>query len=190
MINQQSLLVVLGLVACAYSSGESNGVDNGGAGGTSGAAGAGSAAGGSSGASGSGGTTGAICSPGTTVDGTVAYYDGHLKNCNSYDPAVVGGGVGNAPFITDIALAAPIGPGDTYAFSVDMESSVGGTMEFWGSNAECGPGLELLATSPMGVGMRCVELAPTQGPYTHIIWAWYGGGAHYDVTFCPGGTCG
>jgi len=123
------------------------------------------------------------------VNGTVAYYDGHLQNCPSYDSAVIGGGVANAPYVTDIILSAPLVPGSTFAFSVDMDAE-DNQMEFWGATEECGAGFELLATSPMGTGIRCVELSPTQGTYSHIIWAWHGGGAHHDVTFCPGGTCG
>jgi hypothetical protein len=169
----------------------SGGSESGGAssGGSSSGGEAGSEDGGSSGDGGDLGTGGTIpedmhCSPGDTY-GAIAYA-GLLSNCGT-----IGGEVGeDQDYGRSINLDAPIGPGDTYAFSVDMQSSFAEKMEFWGATEECGDGLELLATAVMGEGIRCVEFKPQEGTYTHVSWVWFSGGAHGDATFCPEGTCG
>jgi hypothetical protein len=167
------------------------GSESGGAssGGSSSGGEAGAEDGGNSGDGGDLGTGGTIaedmhCAPGDTY-GVIAYA-GLLSNCGT-----IGGEVGDDQFVgRSINLEAPIGPGDTYAFSVEMQTAFPDKMEFWGANEECGDGLELLATAVMGEGVRCVEFAPQNGAYTHVSWVWFGGGAHTDVTFCPEGTCG
>jgi hypothetical protein len=118
------------------------------------------------------------CAPG--------YTDGVIAHCGR-----IGGEVGvDQDFGRSINLEAPIGPGDTYAFSVEMRTDSPDKMEFWGANEECGDGLELLATAVMGTGTRCVEFKPQEGTYTHVSWVWFGTGARDTVTFCPEGTCG
>jgi hypothetical protein len=169
----------------------SGGSESGGAssGGSSSSGEAGSEDGGSSGDGGENGAGGTIpedmhCSPGDTY-GAIAYA-GLLSNCGT-----IGGEVGeDQDYGRSINLDAPIGPGDTYAFSVDMQAPFAEKMEFWGATEECGDGLELLATTVMGDGVRCVEFAPQNGTYTHVSWVWWGSAAHGDATFCPEGTCG
>ena len=185
---------VLALVGCGGDD-DDDGEAGGGTGGSAanggssgmGGSGAGISTGGSSGAEESG-----HCSPALgTYWGPDAYAMGPLANCSDYDPAVVGGGIDPAGgSVRDIALAAPIGPQDTYAFSADLETTLTGWMELWGATEQCGAGLELLATSDMGDAIRCMEARPAEGTYSHLLWVWHGAGSHYDVTVCPDGYCG
>jgi hypothetical protein len=188
--------LLLGATAVAVGCG--NGSDNGnrgptggGNGGASGgSSGAGSGAGGddvgggsgAGGGAGSGGTVdsgapdgGAHCAPGKKY---VSSYPYPLTNCAGQFA------------VRNIALPNPIGPGDKFAFSVELDASLEGTMELWGATESCGTKLELLATGPMGVGTRCLEVTPQQGTYPNLIWVWHGAGSHRDVTLCPGGSCG
>lgn len=164
-----------------------------GASGTSHVAGAGGAGGagatsGSTGASGAatGGTSGGMkhCTPGTTEPGINAFpYP--LSNCGTTGKGALAGKEG---YFDNIALDKPIGPGDTYAFSVDMMSA-DGTMELWGTASSCGDAVELLATAQAGTGIRCMTVSPKTGTYSNLIWAIYAAGTNGDVTFCPGGSC-
>jgi len=119
------------------------------------------------------------CTPGTTY-GLELYPAGYLANC---------GVDAEDHDLRSIQLDEPIGPGDVYAFSADMYSTGSQKMELWGATEECGEPKELLAEDVMAAGVRCMEVRPAEGTYTNLIWIWYGGGNHNDVTMCPGGSC-
>lgn len=190
-----SLLALLLTGGCS-DGGDTNGDDGGGgdtssggtaSGGATASGGTSSTGGGASGgANGSGGgTSGAHCTPGEKRNALFLYPD-PIQNCG-----FTGSGEleGVDAYFRTIKLEAPIGPGDTFAFSVEDESAEG-TMELWGTNEECGPAQEKLATSAMGTGTFCMEASPENGTYTYLVWVRYAGGEHGDVTFCPSGSCG
>jgi hypothetical protein len=117
--------------------------------------------------------SGAHCTPGVKL---INPYPAPMSNCPEFA-------------VRNIALSNPIGPGDTLAFSAELATTLDGTMELWGASEKCGTKLELLATGPLGVGTRCVEVAPKQGTYPHLIWVWHGGGMHAAITLCRSGSC-
>lgn len=184
------LLGMASQVACGNGDdgGGSGGTDSGGStasGGDSSTGGAGNTTGGAPGSGGSPGTGGqdggAHCSPGTQKQMAFAYPP--LKTCR-----ILGDGGGDRT----LALETPIGPGDTYAFSANMGGSNPSgtlTMEVWGTDQECGEGIELLATDALGPGIRCLEVSPQNGTYSHLLWIWSGSAGHDEVTFCPQGSC-
>jgi hypothetical protein len=91
--------------------------------------------------------------------------------------------------VRGVNLEEPVGPGGVFAFSATMRAELGAKMELWGTDEPCGPGLELLATSEMGLGIRCMEVRPKQGTYPNLLWVWFGGGSHDDATLCTDGAC-
>jgi len=153
-------------------------------GGTSAAAG-GAGPGGVVAGSGGAGTGETMCSPGTTIEGIYAYPE-PINNCGFTGKGLL---AGVSAYYRSIKLDAPLAPGETYAFSVDMKTG-SGKMELWGGSAECGDALELLATHDAGTGIRCMTASPKTGTYNYLIWVWYTGGTHGDVTLCPNGSCG
>ena len=135
-------------------------------------------------------TSNAHCSPGSHYDAFAAYSNGPLANCNGYDPAGGGIDVKGLPFVRDIALDPALAAGADLAISIAITSlSAESTMEFWGSNARCGPGLEPLGTAPMTLGIVCAQLTPPSTTYSHILMVWRSEGEHGDLTLCPTGHC-
>lgn len=169
----------------------SSGAGSGGAssqGGTSSQGGASSQAGASqAGGSSQGGASSGQkhCSPGVTMP-AINSFPYPVSNCGFTGKGALAGKDG---FFDNIALEAPLAPGQTYAFSVDMKSA-DGTMELWGTSSACGDAVELLATAQAGEGIRCMTASPKQGTYSNLIWAIYAGGTNGDMTFCPNGSCG
>jgi hypothetical protein len=129
---------------------------------------------------------GVHCSEGLYLDAPYPY---PLSNCPDYDPAAGGGLIEGGATFRNIALLEPVNPGDTFAFSAEMDTTTGARMELWGATEECGPGLELIATAEMGQELRCMAGVAEGGPYTHMIWVWNGGGSHLGVTMCVQGSC-
>jgi hypothetical protein len=90
-------------------------------------------------------------------------------------------------FYRSIKLPEPIGPGDTFSFSVGLGGL--GTMELWGGSGECGDAHEHFATVNIpeggGTGSRCMTAAPKTGTYPYLIWILHTAGGHGDVTLCP-----
>ena len=79
--------------------------------------------------------------------------------------------------------------GQPYAFSIENRHPIQQT-EFWGTDAKCGAGLELLWSGPQSrETIACWVFTPTAA-YTHVLMVWKGGGQHFGVTLCPQGTCG
>jgi len=211
------LFAILGLSASACGGGDGGsasgaGGSNSGSGGasaagmsTSGASGkagspsAGSTSGGSStgtggaGTSGSGNTGGSnadlACSPGKTTRADFAYPD-PIQNCGFDGKGELAGVDG---FFRSIKLAEPIGPGDTFSFSVGLGDLGLGTMELWGGTGECGEAHEHFATVSIpeggGTGSRCMTAAPKTGTYPFLIWVLHTAGGHGDVTLCPNVAC-
>jgi hypothetical protein len=117
-------------------------------------------------------------------------YPGPLLNCQDYDPSADGGQISeSATYFRAIVLDEPLSPGDSFAFTVQMDGTTAGTMELWGTDALCGPGLELIASAPMGQALRCLGGTIQEGPYESFIWAWFGAGTHDDIAVCPNATC-
>lgn len=174
--------------------------------GTSSTAGnAGTAAGGSAGSATGGNATGGnatggsatgpglsqmACSPGTTIDAFSAYPD-TIQNCGFDGKGELAGMEG---FFSSIKLPKPIGPGDKFSFSVDLNGKLGmGSMELWGGTGECGDAHEHFATvtiPPGGVhAIACMTAEPKTGTYPYLIWVLHTAGQHGDVTLCPDAAC-
>jgi hypothetical protein len=88
----------------------------------------------------------------------------------------------------DLSLPNPIGPGDTYAFSAEM--NVGsGTLLLYGATEKCGGVGELLDSVEVESGriVVCHQASPVTGTYTHLLWT--ASGEHGETTFCEGGAC-
>jgi hypothetical protein len=213
MLNPLKLLasafLIVGVAGCG---GDENTPSGGAAGGSEGgaAAGSGSSPGGASSASGSasgglsasggsasneagmtsgGGTaggsaTGGHCSPGTPQP-AINFIGGTIDKCNS----VSGVSGGDELHILDIALTTPVGPGQTFAFSVDMKAPEG-DYEMYGTDRECGDvGEPLSRVHVTGNGIICHEVKPTTETYSHLIWVWHTAGEMKNTTLCESGTC-
>ncbi len=130
------------------------------------------------------------CSPGTYRE---LPYGSVMKNCYEY---VFQQGVGvqndipsTSIGIRNIKLSEPMVAGQPYAFSSENRHPIQQT-EFWGTDAECGVGLELLWSGPQPrETIDCWEFMPSAA-YTNVLMVWKGGGQHYGVTLCPQGSCG
>ncbi len=150
------------------------------AGGQSGSAGS-SVAGGGSAAGGM--PTGAHCTPGTPQP-AASFIGGIVDQCSS-----VSGLTGDFNHLIDIQLPNPIGPGDTFAFSVDMKAPEG-DFEVYGTTRECGDVGEKLSTvHVLGNGIICHAVKPVTGTYSHLIWVWRVRGEMLMVAMCESGTC-
>jgi hypothetical protein len=135
--------------------------------------------------------SGRHCSPGTTYEGFRAYTEagGPMSNCNGYDPTMVGGTATERIFVRNIALTSPLAANQSMAVSIEFIAG-DATVEFWGTNAECGGGAELLGSAEAAApNITCVDLSGTAN-YSHLIMVWrQGGGQHGDVTICATGSC-
>ena len=148
-----------------------------GSGGTSGGATASTSA--ISGASGSGGDTsgaagsgGGVGGMGGSSGGSAGAASGHcgpiatnlardITTCSNYDPVANGipgdpGGLRVASFT--LASAPPIG--QPLAISQNVRSG-SGTMEYWGTDKQCGPGLQKLGARVAAIGIGCFDSTPT-----------------------------
>jgi hypothetical protein len=125
-----------------------------------------------------------------TYSGGVGYAAGLLATCGGY---AFDENIPNADGTTirSLNLEEAIQAGEPYAISMEFLFDIG-VLELWGSNEECGAGVEELYSSP-GMGLAgttfCLDITATQ-PFSHIIMVWRMGAEHADFTFCPGGTCG
>jgi hypothetical protein len=156
---------------------------NGGHGGT-GAGGSGSS--GSSGSSAGGATpTGAHCTPGTAkpVESLIGL---ELGSCPS-----VSGLTGELGFgsIFDIQLTTPIGPGQAFAFSIEVTTPEG-DFEIYGATRRCGDVGELLSKVHFGGdGIICHDVTPVTGTYSHLIWVRRPSAILKAATICESGMC-
>jgi len=95
----------------------------------------------------------------------------------------------DANYVLDIALTTPVGPGQTFAFSVDMHAPEG-DFEMYGATSLCGAVGELLSTVHVtGDGILCHEVKPMTGTYSHMIWVWHTAGEMKNTAICESGTC-
>jgi hypothetical protein len=159
------------------------GKTNGGNTNQSGSGGSGTA-GGQAGSGQAGGTsTGAHCSPGTPQPSS-NFFGGIIDQCASVE-----GLSGDVNHILDIELSKPVGPGETFAFSVDLGAPEG-DFEMYGATAECGAVGEKLSTVHVtGNGIICHQVKPTSGTYSHMIWVWRVRAEMKDAAICESGTC-
>jgi hypothetical protein len=101
----------------------------------------------------------------------------------------VNGLTGHVSHLLDIELPKPIGPGDSFAFSVDMGAPEG-DFEVYGATSKCGDVGEKLSTvHVLGDGIVCHAVAPTTDTYSHLIWVWRVAAEMKDVAMCESGTC-
>jgi hypothetical protein len=197
--------LVLSIGACGDDAGDGDGGSgNAGSGGSQSGAGmggspgmagsssqAGMTPGGSAGsAAGSGGSASNAgkCSPGKSIPSAFAYPD-TIQNCGFEGKGELEGVEG---FYRSIKLAEPIGPGDKFAFSVDISNLASGSMELWGGTGECGEAHEKLSTVTLeqgASGVRCLGAAPATGTYPYLIWVLQSAGQHGEVTLCPDVEC-
>jgi hypothetical protein len=120
----------------------------------------------------------------------VSAYPGPLLNCQDYDPSADGGQISqDATYFRAVVLDEPVSAGDSFAFTVQMDGTTAGTMELWATDSLCGPGLELIASAPMGQALRCLGGTILGGPYDSFVWAWFGAGTHDEVAVCPNASC-
>ena len=96
---------------------------------------------------------------------------------------------GNVVHIVDIELFTPVGPGQTFAFSVGMKAAAG-DFDVYGATEECGEVGEKRSTVHVpGDGVICHEVRPVTGTYSHLIWVWHVGGEMLTVAYCELGLC-
>jgi hypothetical protein len=124
------------------------------------------------------------CTPGFTADSSTLY-PFPFATCG-----VVPGLEASDEAKRDLTLPAAIGPGDTYAFSAQVNTG-GGSYRIYGATEECGAVGELLDTVDVASGTQvlCHEVTPVSGSYTHLIWVWGAATQQGDTTFCEDGTC-
>ncbi len=115
------------------------------------------------------------CSPATSLDPRRPWEDcvGGACLCRTYAPdggsLVLDYSRNTNMSITSFLLTDPMKAGQPYSLSVSVASSrYYGTIEFWGSNAECGPGLEKLYSAPVDTKVYCADVLPTND-YTYAL---------------------
>jgi hypothetical protein len=141
------------------------------------------------------------CSPGTVFPS----FGGECANgrciCRTYAPD--GGtliplmGTNMRTDVISYLLPQPMRAGQAYTFSAGLSvSNFTGNLEIWGSNAECGPGLERLFSEPFASKVYCVQVNPTQDyDYVLIVEQFTGRNgstaalSRYDTRACPAGSC-
>jgi hypothetical protein len=126
---------------------------------------------------------------------------GGLCRCRTYAPdggsLVLDNSSRSNMSITSFLLPEPMKAGRPYSLSAAyVNNGYFGTIEFWGTTSECGPGLEQLFTGPVESKVYCADVVPTRD-YTHVLFVeglkWDGGrpaGAHADqILACPTSRC-
>ncbi len=183
-----------------------------GRGGTTGSAGTKGGAGGSAGAS--GGAAGQTVADAGIDAGASLSCNGTLLDprpfdecedgfcrCRSYAPdggsLTLDTSIGANDGITSLLLPVAMKAGQVYSLSAMVSNSnYGGTIEFWGTNSECGPGLQKLFSAPVASQTFCANVAPTQD-FTYVLYVehllWDGGAAASEATYailaCPDSRC-
>src|SRR5690606_15702131 len=191
MTSPRSLICFFSLsltLACGDGGGEDDAsggstADGGSGGGGTGAGGSGNSGSGGA-ASGGGSASGELCEPSDFTTPGWSLYPGMFDSCGDV------GGIDDPDdkaFFWNIDVASlknsgSVGPGETFAFSADM-ASPGGRFELWGATEKCGDAQELLDSIVFDEpGLICLEAAPKNGTYTHLIWVWFTGGEQLDTT--------
>lgn len=147
------------------------------------------------------------CSPNVWLDqntwDSCPELGGTGPRCNCYGYAPDGGslmfqsGLHMQMDITSFLLPTPMTAGQPYSLSVTVSNNgYYGDVEFWGSNATCGSGLELLYQAPLDSKVYCADVHPSQS-YTYILFvqrlnvdsgAPAGESAHNTLA-CPSSRC-
>ena len=71
--------------------------------------------------------------------------------------------------ITSLLLPEPMKAGELYSLAAKIDNhGYVGTLEFWGTNSECGPGEEQLFSAPFESKTYCADVTPTQ-TFTHVL---------------------
>jgi hypothetical protein len=95
-------------------------------------------------------------------------------------------------------LPEPMKAGQPYTFSIALSNrNYTGDLELWGSDSECGPGLERLYSAPFDSRTYCTEVHPSGDyPYVLFVRQFTGkGGAssaaqnYAQFYACPTGSC-
>lgn len=159
-------------------------------GGSTGAGGTGNSGSGGA-ASGGGSASGELCEPSDFTTPGWSLYPTAFDTCG--DVGGIEDANGNAGFrnidVASLKDSGSVGPGETFAFSANMDSGRG-TFELWGATEKCGDAQELLDSFMLEEpGLICLEAAPQNGTYTHLIWVWRSVGEQLDTTICSSGTC-
>ena len=96
---------------------------------------------------------------------------------------------GEEDHVNSLFLDEAMQPGESYAFSGSFEAGAIDA-EIWGTDADCGEALELLASGRVEAGkITCFEMTPTMA-HTHLLWVWTdGGGEQGEFAICPSGSC-
>jgi hypothetical protein len=115
--------------------------------------------------------------------------DGFCR-CRSYAPdggsLTLDTSIGANDGITSLLLPVAMKAGQVYSLSAMVsDSNFGGTIEFWGTNSECGPGLQKLFSAPVASQTFCADVAPSQD-FTYVLYVehllWDGGAAASEST--------
>jgi hypothetical protein len=123
--------------------------------------------------------------------------------CRDYNPdggalVPISGGTSAGTGIISYQLPQPMKAGQPYTFSFTYaNSNFTGDLELWGTNAECGPGLEKLATEPLVSKVVCATVHPAADyPYLLFVENHTGKGnaltaasSMSGLTACPTATC-
>ncbi len=144
------------------------------------------------------------CSPGDLLE--PLFFSGACVNgrciCSDYSPD--GGtlvpitGISAGTGIISYQLPTPMKAGQPYTFSFTYSNyNFTGDLELWGTNAECGPGLQMLFSEPLGSKVFCATVHPTAGyPYLLFVENHTGKGDASSassnmtgLTACPTATC-
>jgi hypothetical protein len=144
------------------------------------------------------------CSPGDLLE--PLFFSGYCVYgrciCGDYNPdggTLVPLTSGSASTgIISYQLPTPMKAGQPYVFSFTYSNSnFTGDLELWGTNAECGPGLQKLFTAPVASKVFCATVHPaTDYPYLLFVENHTGKGDASSassnmtgLTACPTATC-
>jgi hypothetical protein len=144
------------------------------------------------------------CSPGDLLEPVFSSgecVDGRCI-CRTYNPD--GGtlvqltGFTASTGIISYQLPQPMRAGQPYTFSFTYSNyNFTGDLQLWGSNAECGPGLQMLFAEPVGSKVYCATVHPTAA-YSYLLFvenhtgkgdASSAASNMTGLTACPTATC-
>jgi hypothetical protein len=139
------------------------------------------------------------CSPGTVLNQFKCSGDPYCR-CLNYAPdggtLVVDQTFQSVTNITSFILPQPMKSGQPYSLSSGVTNKgYTGTIEFWGTTSECGPGLQKLFSAPVESKVFCADVMPAQD-FEHLLYVehllFHGGSASEfteSVLACPTGHC-
>jgi hypothetical protein len=147
------------------------------------------------------------CSPGQQLSSppSAAACSGDVCVCDIYPYQSADGGTlvlakhsvnVSDPDVESLHLPTPTTAGQPYTLSIDYVSSgYQGTVELWGTDSACGPGLEMLFSAPIAAKqLYCATLHPSAAyPELLLVYRYNNSvpsaSSELPITACPSGGC-